>query len=109
CLDYLKHEKVKLGYIEQNLLNKTTINYQFLKDEAASLLLEKELEQKILQSAELLPEKCKEVFMKNKLEGLKRSEIAQELGISLKTVDNHISKAIKHMKFQLRDFLTLFL
>ncbi|MEO9870932.1 MAG: sigma-70 family RNA polymerase sigma factor, partial [Ekhidna sp.] len=45
CLDYLKHEKVKLGYIEQNLLNKTTINYQFLKDEAASLLLEKELEQ----------------------------------------------------------------
>ncbi|MEO9481926.1 MAG: RNA polymerase sigma-70 factor [Ekhidna sp.] len=109
CMDYLKHEKVKRGYLDQNLQNKSAINYQFLKDEAASLLLENELEQKILESAELLPEKCKEVFMKNKMEGLKRAEIAQELGISLKTVDNHISKAVKHMRLHLRDFLTLFL
>ncbi len=109
CMDYLKHEKVKRKYIDQSLPNRLAISHQFLKDEAASLLMEKELEQKILESAELLPDKCREVFIKNRMEGLKRSEIAKELGISLKTVDNHISKAIKHMRFHLRDFLTLFL
>ena len=109
CLDYLKHEKIKQKFIQASLQNKAAINYQFLQDDSAALLLERELQKKVLESAELLPDKCKEVFIKNKLEGLKRAEIAEELGITLKTVDNHISKAVKHMRFHLKDFLTLFL
>lgn len=108
CLDHLKHVKVKLGYAQTQIQEKAAINYNFLKDDAASKLIEKELEQKILDSVDLLPGKCKEVFMKNRMDGLKRSEIAKELGISLKTVDNHISKALKHMKVHLKDFLMLF-
>lgn len=109
CLDHLKHEKVKKNYINSNFQDRASINHQFIKDEAASLLLENELEQKILEGLDLLPEKCKNVFMKSRMEGLKHAEIAKELGISSKTVDNHISKALKHMKFHLKDFLTIFL
>ena len=51
CMDHLKHEKVKRSYLDEKLQNKSSINYQFLQDDAASLLIEKELKQKILESA----------------------------------------------------------
>jgi RNA polymerase sigma-70 factor (ECF subfamily) len=109
CLDQLKHEKVKINYLNSHYHKKLAIQRQFLKDEAASLLLKNELEQVIIKSLELLPEKCKKVFTKSRVEGLKHYEIAQELGISKKTVDNHISYALKHMRFHLKNFTTLFL
>ena len=109
CLNHLRHDKIKKEYKDAALHRKNTIQYGFLKDEAASLLLENELEQRILKSLELLPEKCKKVFMKSRMEGLKHKEIAEELGISHKTVDNHISKALSHLRLHLKDFLSLFL
>ena len=109
CLDHLKHDKVKQNYIDKALQKKAAIQYGFLKDEAASLLLQNELEQKIMESLDLLPEKCKKIFVKSRIEGLRHKEIASELGISHKTVDNHIAKALAHMRLHLKDFLTLFL
>ncbi|WP_332243930.1 RNA polymerase sigma-70 factor [Flavivirga spongiicola] len=109
CLDKLRHEKIKRKFIDNNLRVKAGIQYDFIKDEAASLLLESELEQRIMKSIDLLPEKCRQVFIKSRMEGLKHQEIADELGISHRTVENHVSKAIKHMKLHLKDFLTIFL
>ena len=109
CLDVIKHQKVKLDYINSDLHKKANIHFQFINDEAASLLIANELDQKIKKSIELLPQKSKEVFIMSRVNGLKHNEIAEELNISKKTVDNHISKAIKHMKLHLRDYLYLFL
>ncbi|MEN8122447.1 MAG: RNA polymerase sigma-70 factor [Bacteroidota bacterium] len=109
CLDVIKHQKVKFDYINSDLHKKAGIHYQFINDEAASLLVVNELEQKIKVSLELLPKKSKEVFIMSRVDGLKHNEIAKELNISPKTVNNHISKAIKHMKLHLRDYLYLFL
>ena len=109
CVDKLRHEKVKRKYLEDNHQIKANMQNSFIKDETASLLIENELEQKIMQSIDLLPEKCRLVFVKSRMDGLKHHEIAKELGISLKTVDNHISKALRHMKLHLKDFLALFL
>ena len=105
CLDLLKHREVRLGYSEK----KKSIQQQFLKDEAASLLLENELQKKINESIELLPDKCKEVFVKSRIEGMKRKEIATLLNLSPRTVDNHIANALKHMRLHLKDFISLFL
>lgn len=106
CLDQLKHEKVKQNYFDRSYRVKYEIQSHFLHDEAASLLLENELESEIIRSIELLPDKCKLVFKKSRFEGLKHSEIAAQMGISQRTVDNHISNAIKHMKLHLRKFIT---
>lgn len=43
----------------------------------------------------VLPEQCKAVFLKSRSEGKKYREIAIEMGISIKTVEAHISKALK--------------
>ena len=45
-----------------------------------------------------LPEKCREVFIMSKRDGLKYEEIAEELGLSVNTVRNQISKALKVLK-----------
>jgi len=108
CLDQLKHEKIKVKYAT-HVVQKNSIHTAFMEDEAASLLLENELENQIFKSIELLPTKCKQVFMKSRIEGLNHKEIATELGISKKTVENHITKALGHMRLQLKEFLTLFL
>lgn len=48
-----------------------------------------------------LPERCREVFLMSKRDGFSNSEIADELGISVKTVENQMTKAYR----QLRDAL----
>ena len=108
CLDYIKHNKIKLSHSKNDYDKRMSIQYQFIKDEAASLLLENELKKKITESIALLPEKCKCVFIKSRMEGMKHQEIAEIMGLSKRTVDNHISNALQHMRHHLREFLTVF-
>lgn len=57
-----------------------------------------ELEARLWTAIDTLPEKCREIFLMSKRDGLKQEEIAQELGISLQTVKNQVSKALKILK-----------
>tara|TARA_R110002049_G_scaffold294274_1_gene480827 strand:+ start:9830 stop:10411 length:582 start_codon:yes stop_codon:yes gene_type:complete len=109
CLDQIKHRKVKNIYSQNYYEENIEAQCRFVKDEAASLLLENELNKRIGSSIELLPEKCKNVFIKSRVEGMSNREIAEILNLSKRTVDNHISNALKHMKFHLKDFLPFFL
>lgn len=56
-----------------------------------------------------LPERCREIFIKSKIEGKKQKEISEELGISIKTVEAQITIAYKKMKEALKNYLPLFL
>lgn len=58
----------------------------------------KETQNLIQDSVEKLPKKCKEVFVLSRYDGLKNNEIAQKLEISLRTVETHISNALKVIK-----------
>ena len=53
---------------------------------------------KLHQLLEMLPPRCKAIFVKNKLEKQKYKDIAAELDISVKTVENHMSKALRIIK-----------
>ena len=68
-----------------------------------------ELEEKIREVIDSLPDKCREIFELNRFEGLKYGEIARQLDISVKTVENQISKALKILREQLGKYLTLLL
>ena len=50
-----------------------------------------------------LPEKRKQVFILSRTEGLSNKEIALQLNISEKTIEDHITHAIKHIKSSLKD------
>lgn len=68
-----------------------------------------ELEVRIKQALKKLPEKCREVFELNRFEGKKYSEIAEHLNISVKTVETQMSKALKILKDELKDYLYIFI
>ncbi|EFC75315.1 Probable RNA polymerase sigma factor fecI [Segatella buccae] len=50
-----------------------------------------------------LPDKCRQVFLMSKRDNMKYQEIAQGLGISEKTVEHHISKALKTLRGKEKD------
>ena len=68
-----------------------------------------ELEQKIREVIDSLPERCRQIFELNRFDGLKYSEIASQLNISVKTVENQMSKALKILREKLAKYMMLLL
>ncbi len=66
-----------------------------------------ELEREIEFAIQTLPEKCREVFELNRKEGLTYAQIAEQLGIAVKTVEAQMSKALAVMRIHLKNYLTL--
>lgn len=64
-----------------------------------------EVAARVEQLVEQLPPQCRRVFILNRFEGLKYREVADELGMSIKTVETHMSKALAVMREGLRDHL----
>ena len=54
-----------------------------------------------------MPENTKKIFTLSRLNDLTNKEIANELGISIKDVEYHISKALKYLRISLKDYLPL--
>ncbi|RZM21758.1 MAG: RNA polymerase sigma-70 factor [Pedobacter sp.] len=67
----------------------------------------KELIQQINSIVERLPEKCREVYKLSREENLSHKEIAERLGISTKTVENHITRALTQFRASLGGLMTI--
>jgi len=74
-------------------------------------MMHKELKQHIKVVVETLPDKCKKVYKLSRNEQLSHREIAEQLGISIKTVENHITNALRVLRISLGEvlFILLFL
>ncbi len=70
-------------------------------------LLESELEEKYQRAMEKLPPRCAEVFRLVREDKKKYSEVAEILGISPKTVDNQMNKAVKILYSELKEHLPI--
>lgn len=64
-----------------------------------------ELEERIEKAIEELPEKSREIFLLNRQGQLKYREIADMLNISVKTVETQMTRALKHMRISLKDYI----
>ncbi|MGQ8335343.1 RNA polymerase sigma-70 factor [Sunxiuqinia sp. A32] len=101
-LDFLKHRKIEQKYIdEMKELSKNHFAYDI------DLYVHSELQEKLKQGIDLLPEKCRDIFMMSRIRGLKNEEIAEELNISKRTVETQISKALKILRVELKDYVGL--
>ena len=66
-----------------------------------------DLLEQIMQVIDELPEQQKKVFKMNRLDGLKYSEIAEALGLSIKTIEAHMSKALSFTRERLISYKEL--
>lgn len=98
CLNYIRDRKkfVTLENVSED--QRTVLN---------SALETAELEQKIESAIASLPGKCKMVFELNRVDGLKYSEIAAKMNISVKTVEAQMSKALAVLREHLSEFLVI--
>lgn len=64
----------------------------------------KEMEGRLNEIIESLPARQKEVYILHKVEGLKYSEIAEKLNISVNTIENHMSRALKTIRERLGNY-----
>ena len=102
CMNYFKHHKVKQKY-------QTHTFYKMDQETEHPLdkLQYREFETRLYKSINDLPEQCRAIFQMSRFENLKYAEIAAQLGISIKTVDNQMGKALKRLRLQLADYLPL--
>lgn len=103
CLNYLRHEKVKLNHQQQ-------LQYRMNSGDRDGNTMELlGLKERVQQALNELPERCRTVFQLSRFEELKYQEIADELGISIKTVEAQMGKALRMLRLKLVDFLPLIL
>ena len=90
CLDHLRKKSIPTESL------KPYDTYGIIDDDDAQE--RSQTEARLWTAIDSLPEKCREVFILSKRDGLKYEEIAEELGLSVNTVRNQISKALKVLK-----------
>jgi RNA polymerase sigma-70 factor (ECF subfamily) len=102
CLNVIKHEKIKQVHVAGELaVAERSI------ESVTRTVMAAELEDKIQEALLKLPEQCRLVFKLSRFEELKYAEIAAQLNISIKTVENQMGKALKIMRDQLSEYLPM--
>lgn len=101
-LNFIKHKKVKADH-------QMHVAYSMRQQEKrpSTTIMTKEMEQRFRESLNELPEQCRTVFQMSRFEDLRYREIADRLNISVKTVENHMGKALKFLRSRLTEFLSL--
>ena len=106
CLQHLEKQKVRNKYSESAglLLREDELRYYM---EERTSLIEQELEDKLNEVLNNLPERCREVFKLSRFENKKNREIAEELDISVKAVEKQVTKALATIRTEMKDYLPL--
>lgn len=99
-LNYIKHRKLEIccNEIHQNEYLYLLTNEYALGSDTFNDVINNELLQVIEVSIDRLPEHCRRIFRMSRMEGMKYEEIADDLHISVKTVEFHMSRALLLMK-----------
>ncbi len=101
CLNHLKQQKTRQVVQLDNLTDATHTETPVAK------LQYNELETQVHAAISDLPEQCRTIFQLSRFEELKYHQIATQLGLSVKTVETQMSRALKKLRISLADYLPL--
>lgn len=104
CLNHLKHNKVKEAYAQHILYVKGGADAA--EEDAGN---SSELQNAIARAVDKLPPERKKVFLMIRYEERKYKEVAEILGLSVKTVENQMGKAMQFLRESLKDYLPDFI
>lgn len=100
CIDLIRHKKVANAYVDAKMLD-----FYFSRiiqlPEAELKMLDEDIGEAIREAIAHLPERCRQIFCLSKLEGLSNKQIAEQLGISVKTVETQMTTAFVRLRKEL--------
>jgi RNA polymerase sigma-70 factor (ECF subfamily) len=100
-LDLAKHKVV-----QRRLETDIPFGLQSSGDDPTEFLHLSMLEERVAQVVRTkLPPKCREVFLLSRVEEMSNAEISRQLGISMKTVENQITRGLRILRRHLRRYL----
>lgn len=112
CLNYLRHQRVRED-VEQRILDhqQRVNNLKIATLEACDPqeIFGAEAQRLIDEALEMMPEKTRQIFLMSRYENKTYNEIAVHFFLSVKSVEFHISKALKILKSKLKDYITVML
>ena len=106
CFNFLEHRKVVDNYY--SVIEVVYKNHAEDFNTYESVLYA-EFQTKADAAIEALPDQCRKIFQLSRQDGLKYHEIAEKLGISVKTVETQMSRALSKLKIELKDYLAVLL
>ncbi len=111
CLNFLNHLKARTNYLfsQERSWKEIQLNYYALERFNANKLIFTELEGSIQKAIDSLPGQASEIFKMSRFEGFKYAEIADKLGISIKTVEKKMSIALEFLREALKGYYLLVL
>lgn len=101
CIDFLRKQETEQNWQQKEIENNTSWHT------SGDIYSTIELEQMLAAALAKLPDNIRIVFEKNRFEGMTYAEIATEHNISVKTVEAYMTKALKHLRVELKDYLPL--
>jgi RNA polymerase sigma-70 factor (ECF subfamily) len=112
CIDHLRKQdcmEERNRQLQENYTIEIQMKLQSLEAFNQSIVSEAEIAKIISEAIDSLPAKCREIFWLNKMEGKKYKDIAEDLQISIKTVENQVGIALKKLRVKLKNYLPIFL
>jgi RNA polymerase sigma-70 factor (ECF subfamily) len=111
CLNHIRHIKIRHLAESQIVSQLAEVEKELYlaQDDPLQSLLEQDVQRKIEEIVQSMPEKCREVFLLSRTEMLKNREIADQLGISVKMVEKQISKALLMLRTNLSEYFSVLL
>lgn len=107
CLNILNRRQILLKHHEKIRWMEMHYQYESLSRIGDNYLEFNELKDKIDEAIRKLPEHCRVVFEMSRFEDLKNREIGEKLGVTQKTVEAHLTKALKILRNELKDYLPI--
>jgi len=108
CLNILKRRQILLKHHEKIRWMEMHYQYESLVRMGDDYMEFDELRERIDRAIQNLPDHCRVVFELSRFEDLKNREIAEKLGVTQKTVEAHLTKALKLLRNDLKDYLPIF-
>ena len=102
CLDYLQHQSVMREYAESILNEQWRPDYM-----AENYILYSELEAELNKALDKLTDMQRQCFVLSRMEGLKYTEIAERLRVSVRTIELRVAQARQILRAELKDYLPL--
>ncbi|MDR1645413.1 MAG: RNA polymerase sigma-70 factor [Tannerellaceae bacterium] len=108
CIDYLrkqtqvKHREEPLSGLQEKELQLNLYSLQALDENKLS---RQEIETLVDEAIHSLPDRCREIFILSRMEGLRYKEIAERLNISTNTIEGQMNIALRKLKAKLKDYI----